>query len=247
VNLSIFGAKAIYFAVPLFQLTDDLVFPDPRHSEENGLLAVGGDLDPTRILLGYENGIFPWFNAEDPILWWSPDPRYVLYPNRLKVSKSMKQLMRKGRFELSLDRAFSEVISNCGIVKRDGEQGSWITSEMEDAYNALHDLGVAHSSEAWLEGELVGGLYGVCLGGIFFGESMFHKASNASKAAFIHLVDFLKNNGIEIIDCQMHTDHLESLGGEHITKERFLKELGQALKKESLIGSWTVISSDQRT
>ncbi len=224
--------------MPLFKLNENLLFPDPQLAEENGLLAVGGDLTSSRLLLAYEHGIFPWFNPEDPILWWSPDPRFVLYPHELKVSKSMRSVIKKGVFEISFDSAFEEVITQCSVTKREGEHGSWITDEMRTAYTELHKLGMAHSVEAWQDGELVGGLYGVALGSIFFGESMFHHVSNASKAAFIHLVGKLTEWGFDIIDCQLHTNHLHSLGGKEMPRSEYLSVLGQTLKNDSKIGSW---------
>ena len=200
----------------------ELWFPPVEKALSDGLLAIGGDLCSERLLLGYRNGIFPWFNEEDPILWWSPDPRCVLFPDKLKVSKSMKQVLRNGRYEFRTDTAFEAVIANCANMKRDGQPGTWITQEIIDAYTKLHHEGHAHSAECWQDDELVGGLYGVLLGRIFFGESMFSKANNASKFAFIKWVEILQQQGIQLIDCQMHTRHLESLGAEMIRRETFL-------------------------
>lgn len=200
----------------------ELWFPPVEEALSDGLLAIGGDLSTERLLLGYRNGIFPWFNEEDPILWWSPNPRCVLFPNHLKVSKSMKQVLRNGTFEFRTNTAFREVITNCANMKREGQPGTWISEEIIDAYTQLHLKGHGHSAECWQENELVGGLYGVLLGKVFFGESMFSKVSNASKFAFINWVERLQQQGIELIDCQMHTPHLESLGAEMISRERFI-------------------------
>lgn len=208
--------------MPVFLLTDKLQFPDPRLAEEDGLLAVGGDLSPKRLLLAYENGIFPWFGEEDEIMWWSPNPRFILYPDALKVSKSMNQLLKKNAFEFTINTAFEAVITQCKTIKRQGQPGTWITDEMKNAYIQLHQMGFAHSAEVWHEGELTGGLYGVRLGKIFFGESMFSKTSNASKYAFIKYVQQLKAEGVSLIDCQVYTNHLASLGAGMIDRSEFL-------------------------
>lgn len=208
--------------MPVFLLTDKLQFPDPRLAEEDGLLAVGGDLSPKRLLLAYENGIFPWFGEEDEIMWWSPNPRFILYPDALKVSKSMNQLLKKNAFEFTINTAFEAVITQCKTIKRQGQPGTWITDEMKNAYIQLHQMGFAHSAEVWHEGELTGGLYGVRLGKIFFGESMFSKTSNASKYAFIKYVQQLKAEGVSLIDCQVYTNHLASLGAGMIDRAEFL-------------------------
>ncbi len=209
--------------MPVYLLDDELWFPPVEEAMPDGLLAAGGDLSPERLLLAYSSGIFPWFNEEDPPLWWSPDPRFVLFPDELKVSKSMQQVIRKNEFEFKINTNFKEVIANCSQVYRKGQPGTWITSEIIDAYTQLHELGYAFSAEAWQAGNLVGGLYGVMLGKIFFGESMFSKVSNASKFAFIKWVELLKENGIVLIDCQVHTAHLESLGARMIERECFLE------------------------
>ena len=202
-----------------------LWFPPVEKALPDGLLAIGGDLSTARLLLGYRNGIFPWFNEEDPILWWSPDPRCVLFPDKLKISKSMKQVLRNSRYKFGVDTAFEAVITNCSSMERAGQPGTWITREIIDAYTKLHQEGYAHSAECWENGQLVGGLYGVLLGKVFFGESMFSKANNASKFAFINWVEILKQQGIQLIDCQMHTAHLESLGAEMISRDRFIELL----------------------
>jgi leucyl/phenylalanyl-tRNA--protein transferase len=210
--------------MPVFQLTDELIFPPVYLSEEDGLLAVGGDLSPERLKLAYRSGIFPWYSG-DEILWWSPDPRFVLKPEALKVSKSMKQLLRSNKFVFTVDQAFTEVIQNCKSTERAGQDGTWITEEMQQAYITLHKKGLAHSAETWENGTLVGGLYGIRIGPMFFGESMFSKASNASKFAFINYVQSMQESGLQLIDCQVHTAHLESLGAEMISREEFIRQL----------------------
>lgn len=199
-------------------------FPDPVNAETDpdGLLAVGGDLAPERLLGAYRQGIFPWYSQGQPILWWSPDPRMVLFPERLHISRSLRKTIRQGRFRITFDQAFASVIEACA-APRDREGGTWITEEMKLAYLDLHRLGHAHSVEAWQEGELAGGLYGIQIGTIFFGESMFSRSSNASKTAFVHLVLTLEKLGCPLIDCQVHTAHLESLGACPIPRSRFLE------------------------
>jgi len=181
---------------------------------------MGGDLSPDRILLAYQNGIFPWFEDHVP-LWWCPDPRFVLFPEKLVVSHSMRTLFNKGKYTFTVNKAFGQVLANCKKIDRKGQDGTWITNEVERAYNKMHALGYAHSAETWLDGELVGGLYGIKLGKVFFGESMFAKASNASKFAFISFVQKLQQEGVELIDCQVYTQHLESLGAEMISRQAF--------------------------
>ena len=206
-------------------LDDSLWFPPVVKALKDGLLAVGGDLSRERLLLAYNNGIFPWFNEGEIPLWWSPDPRFVLFPSDLKVSKSMKTLINKGKFEFRTNTAFEEVIHNCRSITRDGQDGTWITQEIATAYIDLHNAGYAHSAETWQEGKLVGGIYGIKLGRIFFGESMFSKVSNASKFAFILWVKQLIMEDILLIDCQVHTKHLESLGAGMISRSAFLNHL----------------------
>ncbi|WP_266071134.1 leucyl/phenylalanyl-tRNA--protein transferase [Salinimicrobium sp. 3283s] len=202
-------------------------FPSVEKATAEGLLAYGGDLSPQRLLAAYSRGIFPWFDEDQPILWWSPDPRMVLFPENLKVSKSMKQLLKKNAFKVSFNTAFSEVIEQCAKINRPGQPGTWITPEMQQAYLSLHQEGIAVSVEVWQETELVGGLYGVYLREkkIFCGESMFSKVSNASKYGFIHLVQQLEKEGVRLIDCQMYTDHLASLGAAEIPRSVFLEYL----------------------
>lgn len=204
-------------------LNKDIKFPDVSTANPDGLLAVGGDLSCDRLIEAYSNGIFPWFEMDEPILWWSPDPRFVLFPSKLKVSKSMKQVLRNSSFVVTVNRDFKTVINHCSKIKRNGQEGTWITKNMIEAYCKLHKLGYAKSVEVWQNNELVGGLYGVDLGNqIFCGESMFSKVSNASKVAFI---SFIQNTNYRLIDCQVHTSHLESLGAEHISRKEFIKLL----------------------
>lgn len=204
-------------------LTSKIEFPKVEEADEEGLLAIGGDLSVARLLLAYQSGIFPWFNSGDPVLWWSPDPRFVLFPEKLKVSKSMKQVLKKSDFTVTVNQDFMGVIKACSLAKREGQSGTWITDAMVQAYIKLHQLGYAKSVEVWQEEELVGGLYGLDLdNGVFCGESMFAKVSNASKVAFI---TFIQNTNYKLIDCQVYTNHLESLGAEDISREDFLKYL----------------------
>lgn len=209
--------------MPVYLLDDTLWFPPVEEAMPDGLLAAGGDLSAERLLLAYSSGIFPWYNEEEIPLWWSPDPRFVLFPEELKVSKSMKQVIKRNEFEFRVNTAFNEVIRNCSLTYRKGQPGTWISKDIIDAYTNLHELGFAFSAEAWQAGSLVGGLYGVLLGNLFFGESMFSNVSNASKFAFIKWVELLKENGIVLIDCQVHTAHLESLGARMISRESFMK------------------------
>jgi leucyl/phenylalanyl-tRNA--protein transferase len=207
--------------MPLYVLDKDLEFPPAELADEDGLLAIGGDLSMERLKLAYRKGIFPWYE-DQYILWWCPNPRFVLFPGELKISNSMKQVLKKGELEFSVDRNFGGVISACKSISRRGQQGTWISDDMRNAYVNLHRHGYAHSAEAWLNGELVGGLYGVRLGNVFFGESMFSKVSNASKFAFIRYVQQLISEGVQLIDCQVYTAHLESLGAKMIARGEFL-------------------------
>lgn len=204
-------------------LTQKIEFPDVSEATIDGLLAVGGDLSTDRLLCAYSNGIFPWFEDEEPLLWWSPDPRFVLFPKDLKVSKSMKQVLKRGQFSVTENKAFRDVVENCAFAKREGQYGTWITDDMVEAYVKLYKLGYAKSIEVWENNDLVGGMYGIDLGNsVFCGESMFAKVSNASKVGFI---TFIQNSNYKLIDCQLHTNHLESLGGVNITRSEFLKYL----------------------
>ena len=214
--------------------SEEIAFPDPAlYDFEGGLLAMGGDLSPERIWFAYQNGIFPWFNPEDDILWWCPDPRFVLFPEDLKISKSMKKILREGKFTFTENKCFEEVMKNCQAAERKGQDGTWITDEMIKSYSTLHRYGKAKSIEVWENDELVGGLYGLDLGHIFCGESMFAKVSNASKAGFIYFVEKYKSQ-YQLIDCQVYTEHLASLGAKEIPKREFLKILKQNFSDENV-------------
>jgi len=217
-----------YWRMSLFILNNELLFPPVHLSEPDGLLALGGDLSPERLLLAYRHGIFPWYEGQH-ILWWCPDPRFVLFPEELRESKSMKQLHKRNVFEFRVDTAFREVITNCKTIAREGQESTWITDEVRDAYTRMHELGYAHSAEAWQDGKLVGGLYGIRMGNVFFGESMFSKVSNASKYAFIQYVQRLQGEGVQLIDCQVYTAHLESLGARMVPREDFIALLDQLI------------------
>jgi len=224
----------------VYRLPAEPVFPDPGEAEPDGLLAVGGDLSPARLLAAYASGIFPWFDAGSPILWWSPDPRVVLRPGWLHVPRSLQRTQRRGRYAVRADTAFGQVIRRCAEVRRPGQRGTWITPPMVAAYERLHAVGLAHSFEAW-EGEaLAGGLYGVSLGGAFFGESMFALRPDASKVAFVASVRWLAERGIDLVDCQVQTEHLDRFGARPIPRARFLRELARALERPTLRGKWVV-------
>lgn len=212
----------------LWLLDDELWFPPVEDAMEDGLLAAGGDLSIERLLLAYRSGIFPWYDEDIP-LWWCPDPRFVLFPEELYVSKSMKQLLKKDAFEFTVNKAFEEVIDNCREAARPGQDGTWINDDIINAYTQLHKLGYGWSAETWQDGKLVGGLYGIRMGNVFFGESMFSKASNASKYAFIKWVSQLLQEGTALIDCQVFTEHLESLGARMISRTDFIALLGQLI------------------
>jgi leucyl/phenylalanyl-tRNA--protein transferase len=227
--------------MPVFRLTDDLFFPPPELAEDNGLLAVGGDLCVERLFLAYSMGIFPWYSEGSPILWWSPDPRLVLFPQELKVSRSLRQTIKKDIYRVTFDTAFKRVIENCADIPRGHESGTWITPDIIEAYCRLHDAGFAHSVETWREDELAGGLYGVALGGIFFGESMFSRRTDASKVAFVKLVEQLIAWDFKMIDCQMTTRHLMSFGAREIPRSEFLEIVGSALNISALRHTWSRI------
>jgi leucyl/phenylalanyl-tRNA--protein transferase len=210
----------------IFRLDERLIFPKPDLAEPDGLLAVGGDLSVDRLLLAYQNGIFPWYSDDDPILWYSPHERFVLFPDELKISKSMRQVIRSGNFKVTIDTCFKDVITACSAVPREGQDGTWIVADMIAAYNRLHAAGHAHSVEVWESDELVGGLYGVHVGDVFCGESMFSRASNASKMALIYLAG---TSLYKLIDCQVHTDHLESMGARMIGREQYMAVLQNSL------------------
>ena len=224
----------------VYFLDSRIMFPDPSEAEPGGLLAVGGDLSPERLLLAYENGIFPWYSEEDPILWFSPDPRMVFLPGDFKFSKTLLKTVASGKFSVRADTDFAAVVENCAQVQRKGQSGTWITEEMKAAYGKLHELGYAHSFETYLEGELVGGLYGVSLGGAFFGESMFHLETDASKVALFHLAQKCWESGFDLIDSQVPTDHMRTLGGREISRKEFLSALESSLLKKTLRGKWEI-------
>lgn len=222
----------------VFRLTKKKIFPPPEMADADGLLAVGGDLTIERLLMAYSMGIFPWYSDDSPILWWSPDPRLLLFPDKFNVSRSLRQTIRKGIYSVTFDTAFEQVIRNCASARRSGEDGTWITEDMIAAYCGLHDAGFAHSVETRQEGELVGGLYGVALGSAFFGESMFALRSNASKVALECLSKRLVERGFLFIDCQVTTAHLLSLGAKEVPRAEFLAMLKKALERPGTPGKW---------
>jgi len=226
--------------MPVYQLSDELIFPHPGLAEEDGLLAIGGDLSIDRLLLAYSNGIFPWYDENSPIMWWALNPRMVLYPEKLKVSKSLGQTLNSNKFEVFFDRDFESVIHQCAKIKRLSQSDTWITKDMEQAYIDLHNQGFAHSVETYYKGELVGGLYGVSLGRIFFGESMFFTRSNASKVALYALVERLKTWNFDLIDAQQDTPHLRSMGAEVLVLNDFLEILEESLNHPTIKGNWGV-------
>jgi len=225
-----------YFIPPLSKHATD--FPDPRSASDEGLLAYGGDLSSSRVITAYKKGIFPWYSQGDPILWWSPNPRLLLYPHNFKVKKSFRRVLRSGKFSVTFDERFSDVIRYCATVPREGQNSTWILPEMEEAYIRLHEEGFAHSVEVYKEEKLVGGLYGVSIGKAFFGESMFSLVPDASKVAFKALSDVLGSRGYDFIDCQMKTDHMIRLGAETVERDIFLGALENALEKTTDFGSW---------
>jgi leucyl/phenylalanyl-tRNA--protein transferase len=214
--------------MPLFALDKELAFPPVHLAGPDGLLAMGGDLSVQRVMLAYRNGIFPWYEG-DHILWWCPDPRFVLFPSSLKISKTIKSLLKKNEFDFTTNKAFRQVIHQCKKITRPGQESTWITDEVEKAFITLHELGYAHSAEVWKNDELVGGLYGIKLGKVFFGESMFSLQSNASRFAFTKYTDHLKKEGVELIDCQVYTEYLESLGAVMIPREDFIQLLNKLI------------------
>lgn len=227
--------------IPIPRLSKyDYIFPDPRFASKEGLVAWGGDLNPNRVLEAYKQGIFPWFNEDDPILWWSPDPRFVLYLDDFKISRSLKKVLKKDIFEVRVDTNFYGVIKGCQTMKRKEGEGTWILPEVIDTFTILHERGFAHSIEVYQDDRLVGGLYGLSMGAAFFGESMFSKVSNASKVAFVKLVEIAREFNFDFIDCQIPSDHLRRVGAKEISRDRFLDELELALKKPSIIGKWKI-------
>jgi len=230
-------------AVTVFRLDHRLVFPPPHLAEDNGLLAIGGDLSAERLRMAYSQGIFPWYDHDLPIMWHSPDPRMVLRASELYVNRSLRKSIRRKPYRLSMDTAFDQVIEACAAIPRPGQEGTWITDDMKSAYTDLHDQGHAHSVEAWLGDKLVGGLYGVSLGAAFFGESMFAIAPDASKIAFVELVEHLARWEIELVDCQVHTEHLEHFGATEWPRKEFLDELERALLSKTRLGPWVFDSA----
>ncbi|MBN2078307.1 MAG: leucyl/phenylalanyl-tRNA--protein transferase [Spirochaetes bacterium] len=223
--------------MPIFALTEEIDFPPVELAEPGGVLAVGGDLSTERLIEAYTNGIFPWYSDDEPIIWWSPDPRFVLFPGELRLSRSMRKVLERRTFRMTCDADFRGVIEGCR-GPRAREQGTWITDDMAEAYARLHDIGIAHSVEAWQGDMLAGGLYGISLGSIFFGESMFTRVANASKAAFITLTRRLEHIGFSLIDCQVYTNHLKSLGARDIPRKSYLSLLRKGLRDETRKGSW---------
>lgn len=226
--------------MPVFLLSSELSFPSPEMADTTGLLAIGGDLRPERLILAYVNGIFPWYNADEPILWWSPDPRLVLFPSKLHVSKRLKRTLSSNRFQITFDKAFEQTIRACGESRLAKGEDTWLNEDMIQAYITLHEMGFAHSTETWLNGELVGGLYGVAIGQVFYGESMWTKVTDASKTAFVTLVHKLVEWDFQLIDCQVTTTHLLSFGAEEIPRSLFLKLLHRyvRLKNTAPAASW---------
>lgn len=225
--------------MPVYRIPRRVLFPPASAAEPDGLLGVGGDLRPERLVLAYASGIFPWYSEGRSILWFSPDPRFVLPIDGLHISRSLRKRVRRGDYEITLDTAFSEVISACKTKSRPGQRGTWITTDMRKAYIELHERGIAHSAEAWKDGQLVGGLYGVALGGLFAGESMFAHAADASKCAFVWLVRQLEVWGFGLIDSQIHTHHLERFGAVHIPREDYLARLPELLDMPGRLGPWS--------
>ncbi|MCX8044772.1 MAG: leucyl/phenylalanyl-tRNA--protein transferase [Desulfobacterota bacterium] len=225
--------------MPIYRLARELIFPDPEDADPSGLLAVGGDLSLRRLLLAYSMGIFPWYTDGEPILWWSPDPRLILEPASLNISKSLARTIRKKKFVVTLDRCFEQVIRKCASIPRRHEQGTWIIPDIITAYLRLHHAGFAHSVETWEQGALVGGLYGVSLGAVFFGESMFSERPDASKTALVYLVHMLDAWGIRLIDCQVRTEHLVRMGAREIPRTEFLRRLREALRHPTRRGRWS--------
>lgn len=224
--------------MPLFRLSNQLSFPPARLARSDGLLCAGGDLSSQRLVLAYQNGIFPWFSQDEPILWWSPDPRLVLFPENINISKSLRKKIRKNTFKITIDNAFEQTISSCARPRKNSHEGTWLIDEMIDAYIKLHDLGYAHSIETWVNNQLVGGLYGVNFGKSFFGESMFSFKSDASKTALVALANHLKKHSFDLIDCQVTTSHLVNMGACEIPRNLFLDIISQSVTKENRADIW---------
>jgi leucyl/phenylalanyl-tRNA--protein transferase len=223
--------------MPVFQLTEKIIFPPPELAEENGLLAVGGDLSAKRLLLAYSKGIFPWYSAGEPILWWSPSPRLVIIPDEFKVPSRLSRFIKQKKYKVTMDHAFQQVITGCASAADRQDKGTWIDDDMIEAYTLLHEMGYAHSVECWMDDELVGGLYGIALGKIFFGESMFSRQSNASKVAFVYLAEKLLERGFDLIDCQLKTEHLMQFGAREIPGVEFQDLLVRSVTLETR-GKW---------
>jgi leucyl/phenylalanyl-tRNA---protein transferase len=228
--------------MPIFRLVDEPIFPPPDYADPSGLLAVGGDLSKERLLEAYRLGIFPWYSDDQPLLWWSPDPRLVLDLKDFMISRSLRKTLKKAIFQITFDHAFDQVIQACAVIPRTAQNGTWITEEMQEAYINLHGLGYAHSVESWFGGKLVGGLYGVSLGKAFFGESMFHLKTDASKVALATLVEKLKSWDFHFIDSQMTTEHMIRLGAKELPRRIFLKRLQLALRQPTKRGRWRIES-----
>ncbi|MCI0514673.1 leucyl/phenylalanyl-tRNA--protein transferase [candidate division KSB1 bacterium] len=224
--------------MPIYRLVKEPIFPDPELATPDGLLAVGGDLSPERLLAAYRQGIFPWYSGDEPILWWSPEPRLILEPAAIHISQSLQKVLRRRKFEIRIDSEFAQVIQHCASSRRKGEHGTWITPEMQTAYVRLHELGFAHSVESWRESKLMGGLYGVSLGRAFFGESMFSQVANASKVALVALSRLLQGWEFHFIDCQIITPHLLSLGAKEVTRQEFLRRLQVSQEYPAFRGNW---------
>ena len=222
--------------MPVFQLTDKLIFPPAELAEKNGLLAIGGDLSPERLLLAYRSGIFPWYSEGDPILWWSPSPRLVIFPAEFKIPKRLSRLERQGKYTVTMNHAYRQVITACATTDKRQGKGTWITGEMVEAYCTLHDMGYAHSVECWLDDKLAGGLYGISLGSIFFGESMYSKQPNSSKIGLVHLVKKLQEWTFDLIDCQMKTEHLMQFGAREIPGNYFRDLLDKSIGRSDQKG-----------
>ena len=225
--------------MPVFRLRRDHVFPDPRLAHPSGVIAHGGDLHPDRVLLAYANGIFPWYSDDSPLFWYSPDPRFVLPTDQLKLQRSLKKRIRRAEYRITLDTSFADVLRGCATVHRPDQDGTWLTEDLQAAFRDLHRRGYAHSVEAWRGDELVGGLYGIAIGQLFCGESMFATASDASKVAFAHLVRQLERWGTPLVDCQIHTPHLERFGAFEVPRERFLADLATLRERPQRPGPWT--------
>ena len=224
--------------MPVYQLTDKLIFPPAALAEKDGLLAIGGDLSPERLLLAYSTGIFPWFSEGDPIIWWSPSPRLIIFPGEFKIPKRLSRLIRQKKFSITLDKAFRQVISTCATLDKRKEKGTWITRNMIEAYCQLHDMGYAHSVECWQEDTLAGGLYGISLGRVFFGESMFSRQPDSSKIALVSLVKKITEWDFDLIDCQMKTAHLMQFGAREIPGPEFQKLLAKSMSYPTQTGKW---------